>query len=530
MNIETFLQHYGLLENPFEAEEAAHDPVFERLLAESCNHPDFGKILGRIDRPSTSIVFGEKGSGKTAIRLLIGRKVGEHNRENSEQRTLLVPYDDLNPLFDRFMRRQRRGPPMTDDAKIEQLLNSFRLEDHQDAILSLAVTRLIDAMVGKPAEYGDDGRPLMPNNWVRRLRKKPRQRRVDLAVLAAMYDQPRSGPTSQRFNRLLGKLRLRKWPLQGLATLLSAVGAIVGAALTVGRYMLSEPQTWMMPAGVVLVVASVLLIFFCVVRKAQLSGLVKRVRKDMPAVERPPSELLAMLGKLRAADLLGIPWPLPGLPAGATRDSRYQLTARLLDAIEPLGYTGMMVLVDRVDEPTFISGKPKRMQPLIWVMFDNKFLQQERVGFKLLLPVELRHMLHHESADFFQEARMDKQNLIDRLTWSGVTLYDLCSARLRACREGNGDSNDQQSEPAAENLTLMDLFQEDVTRETLVDALDKMHQPRDAFKFMYSVIQEHCRMVPEDSLDFRVPRLVLETVRRSQSQRVQDLYRGLAPA
>ena len=125
---------------------------------------------------------------------------------------------------------------------------------------------------------------------------------------------------------------------------------------------------------------------------------------------------------------------------------------------------------------------------------------------------------------------MDKQNLIDRLTWSGVTLYDLCSARLRACREGNGDSNDQQSEPAAENLTLMDLFQEDVTRETLVDALDKMHQPRDAFKFMYSVIQEHCRMVPEDSLDFRVPRLVLETVRRSQSQRVQDLYRGLAPA
>jgi hypothetical protein len=42
-------------------------------------HSDFDKILGDLSRPSTSIVFGEKGSGKTAIRLQIADRVARHN-------------------------------------------------------------------------------------------------------------------------------------------------------------------------------------------------------------------------------------------------------------------------------------------------------------------------------------------------------------------------------------------------------------------------------------------------------------------
>ena len=64
----------------------------------------------------------------------------------------------------------------------------------------------------------------------------------------------------------------------------------------------------------------------------------------------------------------------------------------------------------------------------------------------------------------------------------------------------------------------------------LVDALDQMHQPRDVFKFLYALIQEHCRGVSQDEADYHIPRSTLETVRRLQSQRVQDLQRGLAPA
>ncbi|MEM9753530.1 MAG: hypothetical protein AAF916_09110, partial [Planctomycetota bacterium] len=102
------------------------------------------------------------------------------------------------------------------------------------------------------------------------------------------------------------------------------------------------------------------------------------------------------------------------------------------------------------------------------------------------------------------------------LTWSGATLYDLCSSRLNIVRPMN-----------AEKMSLTDLFTDDVDRSMLIDALDQMHQPRDAFKFMYGVIQEHCRLMPEESAEFQIARLTLDNVRRNQSQRVQELYRGL---
>ncbi len=64
----------------------------------------------------------------------------------------------------------------------------------------------------------------------------------------------------------------------------------------------------------------------------------------------------------------------------------------------------------------------------------------------------------------------------------------------------------------------------------LIDALDQMQQPRDAFKFMYQVVQEHCRLMPEESAEWQIARLTLDSVRRDQSQRVQELHRGRQPA
>ncbi|MEX2671700.1 MAG: hypothetical protein WD294_06280, partial [Phycisphaeraceae bacterium] len=155
----------------------------------------------------------------------------------------------------------------------------------------------------------------------------------------------------------------------------------------------------------------------------------------------------------------------------------------------------------------------------IWPMLNNKFLQQDRVGVKLLLPLELRHLLRREDEDFYQRARLDKQHMIDRLVWSGTTLYDLCNQRLQACRT-------DESEP----VTLAELFDEDVHRQDVIDALDQMQQPRDAFKFLYQIIQEHCSNVPDDAPAYRIPRLTLQSIRKQQSQRVQELQRGLSPA
>jgi hypothetical protein len=159
------------------------------------------------------------------------------------------------------------------------------------------------------------------------------------------------------------------------------------------------------------------------------------------------------------------------------------------------------------------------MRAVVWPMLSNKFLQQEGVGIKLLLPVELRHALFKESGAFFQEARLDKQNMIERLTWTGTMLYDLCDARLRACRPDG-----------AEPITLLDLFAEDVTRQDLIDALDQMHQPRDAFKMLYQCVTEHCSAAPAGDATWRTPRHVLHNVPNHHSHRVHQLYRAIRPA
>lgn len=527
MNVESFLSHHGIKENPFGAEEARHDPVFARLIQSTTSHPDFPKILGRIDQPSTSVVFGEKGSGKTAIRMLIGRKVVEHNDNHPDRRTLLVAYDDLNPVLDRVMQRRRgeMGFHKATKADPDQMLERFRLEDHQDAVLSLAVTKLVDGFLGVSDGSGE---PVpMPDALNKKIKKIPRQLRADFAVLCALYDLPRTGAVPQRWRALRAKLRLGWLPPLKLIEVLGTTAAVIAAGLLIATAVMTDDPVWLIPAAGLAASAAVVLWGVWAWRHLSLWSLARKISREVPAVGRKAADLRAMFLELPKGDLANVPWPVPlkspgegrakGLPGN--QDSRYQLTARLLAVLREVGYTGMIVLVDRVDEPTLICGQPQRMRAVIWPMLDNKWLQQEGVGLKLLLPLELRHLLHRESAAFFQEARLDKQNLIDRLSWSGATLYDLCTTRLRACREENPDG-----------VYLTDLFEPDVTREMIIDALDQMHQPRDAFKFLYSIILEHCRTTSNDQATYKIPRLTLEAVRRQQSQRVQELYRGVTPA
>ena len=512
MKIDTFLQHYQLTTNPFEAEEARHDPVFDRLLVDAgTNHPDFGKIVGRLDKPSTAVVFGEKGTGKTAMRLLIGRYLDRHNEQTPGQRVLIVPYDDFNPVLDNMSRT------VSGDGKA--VLEHCRLEDHQDAILSRAVTELVSALLGEESDGPEPVR--LPDDVAAALKAMPRQRRIDLALLAALYDQPRSGQLDTRWRQLRSKLRLT-WRA-GLKTAKVAATALTAAAAGLGiAVAIMGGDPWWVPALLVLTGAGAAGLWgYWLTRQIRLWWLGRAIHRDMAAVNRTPGELRRLLAAFSPKDLAHQPLPTarPVSDHHSPSDARYQLTRRLLDVLRALGHTGMIVLVDRVDEPALISGDPQRMKALIWPLFDNKFLQQEGVGLKMLLPIELRHLLMRESSAFFQEARLDKQNLIDRLNWSGTTLYDLCTARVNACRPSDSES-----------IALTELFDEDVSRETLIDALDQMHQPRDAFKFLYSVIQEHCRLVPEDQQRFGIPRLTLENTRKAQSQRVQELYRGLTPA
>jgi hypothetical protein len=516
MDVETFFRHHGVVQNPFGAEEARHDPVFEKLSLDAhATHPEFAKVLGNLDHPHTSVVFGEKGAGKTAFRLLMARAIRKHNDQNPNGRTLLVAYDDFNPVLD-LVARNRHGLARPSP---NALTRGFRREDHQDAILGLAVTKVMDALLGTAA---DAEAMQMPPDGRERLRRIPRQVRLDAAVLATLYDQPRSGSFGERWRTVRAHLglgwRLPFSPLKAGAILLSLLAAGLFVASPAARWFgaLDRLPEWVLPVAGVAAAAAILLWVTWLWKRVKLWSLCRRIKRETPAVDRTTAQLGAMIGDIKPRDRAHQPWPLAG---GDSTNARYELTQKFLGFLRALGHAGMIVMIDRVDEPTLIAGQPERMRMFIWPLFDSKFMQQQGVGIKMLLPLDLRYLVHKEDAEFFQEARLDKQHLVDRLAWSGATLYDLCTARLRVCH--------QERETG---IALTDLFEEDVSRETLVQALDQMHQPRDAFKLLYAVIREHCQRVPTDEASYKIPRLTLETTRRDQSQRVQDLHRGLSPA
>ena len=497
MDIQRFFEHWHLTENPFQAEEARNDTVYARTMEATVTHPDFQKIFGRPPVPSTSIVFGEKGSGKTAMRLMMERRIEAHNTTRDAEKVWMVRYDDLNPFLDQLSHMLSPRDPA-------ECLERVRLADHQDAILSLAVTDLIDDLL---SDSGD------PSAGERRktIRKMSKELRLDLALLALLYDNPRHGERDTRWQRLKRLLRVGQWINRkghGVFVIgLASIGLIGGFVWYLSGDVAWE---WQLLTGVGLAG----FIGFGATWLGRFAQKALRARRTCREIRTVPRETTAFADGL---------WDLPSqntvdrlLPEKNDQDKRYEATRRFLQIIRRIGYESMTVFIDRVDEPVLINSDSERMRKLVWPLLNNKFLQQEGLCAKMLLPLELGHLLDAADADFRQQARLDKQNLVNPLRWTGATLYDLCTARFRNCQEKDAERIGQ----------LNDLFEADVDERDLVDALDQMHQPRDAFKFLYAVIQRHCQNTTGETGSYRIPKLTLDFVRQEQSQRVVNLYRG----
>ncbi len=527
MNVARFFEHWKIIENPFLGEEARQDPVFGRIGHARGGggsgpmpvaHPDFSKILGDLARPGSSIVFGEKGSGKTAIRLQMAERVEQHNwnvPSGAGGRVLMISFDDLNPMLDRFCATFKTR--MDDEApEVLKTLGKLRLVDHMDSILHGAVPRLIDALLGDRG--GGEPPIVLPEKPWKVLRKCEPTLRRDLLLLQAIYDRQLGAPARTRSVR--NKLKLPG----NRSALLWQFAAYFGWLLPAGIfaadiYFKQEPfgpKPWLYATYAALGVWVFFLLKWFIFDRWGLKHTARRLRRQLRSLPRNTESLadsLALLPTILRDSAI--------LPVDEQEEKRYAMFARFRRVLGALGYSGIIIVLDRLDEPTLVSGDPARMKAVVWPLFNNKFLQQDGIGVKLLLPIELRHELFRESSSFFQEARLDKQNLVERLSWSGPMLFDLCNARLAACRP-----------PAAEAppISLTDLFESDVSRQDVIDALDQMHQPRDAFKLLYQCIHDHCAAAPEESAVFRIPRLVLENVKKQQAERVSMFARGIRPA
>ncbi|CAE7676805.1 unnamed protein product [Symbiodinium necroappetens] len=524
MNIAKFLEHWQLSENPFRAEEARHDGVLSRLGVGASAHPDFEKILGEVSRPSTSIVFGEKGSGKTAIRLHIAERVAEHNEANPGARVLFVPYDDLNPMLDglhehlasRGKAKKSDRATTAPDRDALKSLEKIELVDHMDAILAIATDQLVTGLLTKPAG-GDKASPqAVGPDAAQRLRNAERSVRDDALLLHAVYGRVESAPG--RFidlRRKIGGSRNwagAKWSLFAYLGWILPAGVIaLWASLKEG---LLTRDAWLILFAIAFAIWGAFLFKRFVVDPFFMKRLGGQIGAHVRVNPRPAESYAACLSMLPPAARERI-----ALPINRSDEPRYLMLEKLVRVLRASGISGVLVVMDRIDEPTLVNGDANRMRAVIWPMLNNKFLQQSSIGFKLLLPLELRYELLRETSAFFQEARLDKQSLVERLAWTGTMLYDLCTERLNACRQAGTSP-----------MSLLDLFDESVTRQDLIDALDQMQQPRDAFKLVYHCIQEHCSAVPEDASMWKIPRHVLDTTRKQQAERVQAFYRGLRPA
>jgi hypothetical protein len=151
------------------------------------------------------------------------------------------------------------------------------------------------------------------------------------------------------------------------------------------------------------------------------------------------------------------------------------------------------------------------MRALVWPMLDNKFLKHPGVGLKLLLPIELERLVDRQERDFHQRARLDKQNLIRSLEWTGESLYDLANARLDACAaEGSAP-------------TLSDFFDPSIDQQRLIGAFAALRVPRHLFKFMYRLFTTHCNAHSDQDPVWQVPSGTFESV-LALYQRDQDAF------
>ncbi len=477
MKIQQFLEHHGIAANPFSDEDAQTDLVFKGACIRKTYHPAWDKIYGNPREPSTSVVFGEKGSGKTALRLQVARHLTDHNADHPEHQTFVVSYDDFNPFLDRFRDRFFGRP------KPERLFKHWRLWDHMDAILALGVTQLVDRVLEvKQARHAAARDEPLPID-----RLDAAQIR-DVMLLAACYDQSAAENLTQRWHQTRKRLKFFHW----FSKWDWAVG--IGVALltlvliaTWGKWgWLGSIWPWLgLAAGWVP----------WVWRRLRTHWTAWRIVRNTRVLNNNTHLLRKVLLNFTGGQLVGQP-----LPTEQRSDDRYELLQKLQGVLRAMNIEGIYVLVDRVDEPYLVNGSTEMMRSLVWPLLDNKLLKHPGLGLKLLLPVELERLIDREDREFHQRARLDKQNLIRSLQWTGESLYDVAAARVAACAA------------AGSSPTLEGLFDESIHQQRLIDAFAGLRVPRHLFKFMYRLLTQHCNAHRDEAPVWQISGPTFESV------------------
>ena len=270
-----------------------------------------------------------------------------------------------------------------------------------DAILSLGVTGLVDRIL-ETKHSTDPASNELVSARIGPARSAPGARPAVVGRVLRPIDgrnQPRPLAPIAR------KLRYRSWRAHGMG------GRLVDARRD-RRDGRRQHWEWLQRPGRTCRYRGGLAPWLCAscAVLASAAGIVRNVRVGNHAVNAAAAD----------ADELSPPTsPASRCRSKQRTDDRYELLAKFQGVLQTLGFRGIIVLVDQVDEPHLINGSIDQMRALLWPMLDNKFLKHPGIGFKLLLPIELSRFIDREDRDFYQRARLDKQNMIPSLEWTG---------------------------------------------------------------------------------------------------------------
>ncbi len=497
MNIQSFWEHHGILRNPFAEEDAQTDPVFKEHCISSAYHPTWDKIYGDPTEPSTAIIFGPKGSGKTAMRLQIDRHLNKYNQENPSKRVYVIRYDDFNPFLDHFAERVSRFTAR----KPEKVLDTWRLWDHMDSILCLGVTDLVNQIIHS-GENPDPSRAGMQITAAQ-LSQLDRNSARDIMLLATCYDQSTESTFSARWNQLRKRVRFSNW--KASLDFVLAIAWLIGMLAFVGfvwkRGAISDfTALWLAP----LLILPGVLPYLIRCYKNQIAAM--GIHRHMRVGKRETGVLRNILMRFPRGELASQP-----LPRMDRTDDRYELLNKFKSVLQRLGYSGMIVLMDRIDEPDMIGGKAELMRRFVWPILDNKLLKHPGVGFKLMLPRELHRDVERETREFHERARLDKQNVIPAFQWTGESLYDLTRARMLACA-----ADGKQVEPK-------DLFVDSISYQRLLTVFQSLRVPRHLFRFLYRVMIEHCNRYTDSQPKYQIDAETFESVFAVYSREIEPL-------
>ncbi|MCB9898866.1 MAG: hypothetical protein H6825_12750 [Planctomycetes bacterium] len=505
MFTQTWRTHWGLAGDPFACEDADKDLVLSQI-ALGAVHSGFDRVFGDPRSPSPGIVFGEKGSGKSGLRLMMKRRLAEHDAAHPDARVFTVEYIDLNPFIEQVHKtvaRKERGK-----AAVAAVVGRWEIADHLDAILSLGVTQLVDGILA---------------GGERALDLSPKQK-LDLLLLTGTYYRATRrtvgdalGGLRQKLGGSIpgqgGGLAFRRWTATIVGAALLLAPQLVDTIDALGRVSaLRDHADFVTGLGAALLVGPWLLHLVRSRLAAKHAAHVARSVRVLPDDPAPLAHVLTGLSRELRGEF--------ALPDGTAEAPRYAMLQRFLDLLGAYGYTGLYVLVDRVDEPTLLSDSPEGMREFVARMLDIKLLQLPRLALKLFLPIEMESLWHSASPEQLRRMRLDKSNLVPELKWTGRELYEIANQRLHASVAADS--------PARE---LSDLFAPDLPLDEVLETLSTLATPRYAFGFLSEVFVQYVKDLPDALPDgdprWRLPRSHFEVVRAGWIDRTGFLRRTL---